>query len=118
MKILNLLGLLLLVGCAQIAVGVDFDKTKVDQIVKGRASKEEVVKIFGEPMEKGTEAGLERWVYVNRITSASPKPEWLGLSYRGDTKEKMLVVIFEQDTVKDFSFSETSRPFVSNLGLR
>ncbi len=108
---------LLLIGCAHITVGTELDRNKTDQIVKGKTSKEEIEKIFGEPTEKITEAGLERWIYVNRITSASPRPDWLGLSYRGDTKEKTLAIIFEQDTVKDFSFSETSKPFVSSLGL-
>ncbi len=108
---------LFLVGCAHITVGTQLDKNKTDQIVKGKTSKEEIGKMFGEPTEKTTEAGLERWIYVNRITSASPRPDWLGVSYQGDTKEKTLAIIFEQDTVKDFSLSETSKPFVSSLGL-
>jgi len=120
MKIFSVFGSFLIIGvigCAHIIVGTDFDKTKINQIAKGKTSKEEVAKIFGEPVEKGTEAGLERWVYINRVTSATPKPEWLGLSYRGDTRERMLVIIFGQDTVKDIMFSETTRPFASSLGL-
>ncbi len=117
MKALTLIGFLFVFGCAQIAVGMDFDRTKLDRIVKGKTSKGEVVKILGEPTDKDTEAGLERWIYVHRVTSASPKPEWLGLSYRGDTKEKRLAIIFERDVVRDFLVSETTRPFVSSVGF-
>lgn len=107
----------LVVGCAHIIVGTQFDKTKLDQIVRGKTTKEEVAKTFGDPAEKGAEAGLERWVYINRVTSAAPSPEWLGLSYRGETKERMLAIIFDHEIVKDIAFSETTRPFVSSLGL-
>jgi len=110
-------GLFFLIGCAQITVGMDFDKTKVEQIVKGKSSKEEVVKILGEPVEKETEARVERWIYVNRVTSAAPKPEWIRLSYQGEVKEKKLVILFDQDTVKDVLFYETIKPFGSSLGL-
>lgn len=105
------------IGCAHIVVGTQFDKGKIDQIVKGKTTKDDVARTFGDPAEQETKAGLERWVYINRVTSAAPSPEWLGLSYRGDTKEKMLVVIFDQDIVKDVTFSQTTKPFVSSLGL-
>ena len=117
MKTFIFFGFFFLIGCAQITVGMNFDKDKVDQIVKGRTSKAEVVKIFGDPVEKEAEAGQERWIYVNRVTSAAPKPEWIRLSYRGEVKEKKLVILFDQDTVKDILFYETIRPFGSSLGL-
>ncbi len=119
-KTLSVFGFFLItgvIGCAHIVVGTQFDEGKIDQIVKGKTTKDDVARTFGDPAEQETKAGLERWVYINRVTSVAPSPEWLGLSYRGDTKEKMLVVIFDQDIVKDVTFSQTTKPFVSSLGL-
>lgn len=116
-KNLYFIWILLLVGCAQITVGKDFDQTKLDQVVKGKTSKEEVLRIFGEPMEKDAEMGIERWVYVSRVTSAAPKPEWLRISYRGNVQERRLLVVFDHGLVKDVVFSEASRPFGSSLGF-
>ncbi len=117
MKAFAILGFFLVIGCAQINVGTDLDKPKLDQIVKGKTTREEITKIFGQPGEKETEAGMERRIYVNRVTSASPGLAWIGLSYRGDVKEKRLVIVFDHDLVKDISFSEGVKPFVSTIGL-
>lgn len=104
-------------ACARITVGKDFDQTELGQIAKGKTSREEVVKILGEPAEKTTEAGLERWIYIHRVTSATPGLQWLRLSYRGDVKERRLVIVFGGDTVQDVLFSEHSKPYVSSLGF-
>ena len=117
MKTFALLGFFLLIGCAQIIVGMDLDKPKADQIVRDKTTKEEITKIFGPPVEKEIEAGMERWIYVNRVTSASPKLAWIGLSYQGDVKEKRLVIVFDHDLVKDTSFSEEVKPFVSTVRI-
>ena len=109
--------LCVLVGCAQITIGTDLDKSTIAHIVSGKTSEGEIRRIFGDPSETDRYNGLERWTYIHRVTSMSPKPRWVGLSYQGDIREKRLVIVFEEDHVKDFSYSETSKPFVSNLGL-
>ncbi len=107
----------LLVGCARVMTGADLDNARLEQIVKGKTSKDEILKILGEPSEKATENGTERWIFVSRVTSASPRPEWLRLSYRGDVKDKRLTIIFDQNLVKDILVSESTRPFNSSVGF-
>lgn len=116
-KSLAVLGFLLCVGCAQIDVGTNLDQPKVDQIVKGQTTKAEVTKILGEPTEKEAGGGVEHWIYINRLTSASPKLAWIGVGYQGDVKEKRLTIVFDHNLVKDVSFSESVQPFVSTISL-
>lgn len=117
MKSLAICGLFLCIGCAQINVGMDLDKPSVDQIVRGQTTREEVTKILGQPTERAAAGGVEHWTYINRLTSASPKLAWVGLGYEGDVKEKTLTIVFDHNLVKDVSFSETVKPFVSMLSL-
>ena len=117
MKTLSFIGAFLLFGCAQVTVGRDFDTSKVGEIVKGKTSREEVLKLFGEPQEKDAQLGVERWIYVKRVTSAAPKSEWLRFAYRGDVQERKLLIIFDQGLVKDMVYSEASKPFGSSLGF-
>lgn len=117
MKTLSFVGAILLFGCAQVTVGRDFDTSKIGEIVKGKTSREEVLKLLGEPEAKDSQLGLERWVYVKRVTSAAPKPEWLRFGYRGEVQERKLLIIFDQGLVKDVAYSEASKPFGSSLGF-
>lgn len=106
-----------MLGCAQVTVGRSLERARLQELVKGKTSKEEVLKILGEPVERDLEGSVERWVYVNRVTSASPKPEWFRLSYAGSVREKKLLIVFDRGIVKDFSYTEGTRPFGSSLGF-
>lgn len=111
------IGVILIAGCAQMTVGRDFEKAKVDQVIVGKTTKQEVLKIMGTPMEKEVEGGLEKWIYVYRVAVGTPRPQWVHLLYRGDMKEKRLAIIFDQDSVMDIVFSETTKPFNWKIGF-
>ena len=78
------------------------DKQLAEMVVKGKTTKEEVKKMFGEPNEKGlNENGKEKWMYVHNETSMNPMnyiPVTKVLIGK-DGKVRKLVIIFDKDVV-------------------
>lgn len=55
----------LLVSCAPKAtIGTPIDKSKIDLIVKEQTTAEEIVEMFGQPMNKVLVGEQEQWMYV------------------------------------------------------
>jgi len=108
---------LLFAACATTDVttfGKDFDKTKTDSIVKGQTTKQEIVQLLGEPHDKTLqESGTELWVYLYQVTEITTKPPltaFHSVKSEGTVKEKKLEISFDQDVVKNFVLSESTRP--------
>ena len=84
-------------GCMP-ASGVRIETASVDQIVKGKTTKQEVVAMWGQPMMKTFAGDGERWTYVHQgmlhALSVFSGPEMQSLS-----------ILFSGNTVKDFVFN-------------
>lgn len=114
----------LLLGCAPVTtltLGRDIDPGKVKAISKGETTKEELLRLFGPPAEKGlTESGLERWRWryerVERVREGmavltGPDEEIKAL-------KRTLEVILEGERVRHFLFYERTLPGSLEKGYR
>jgi outer membrane protein assembly factor BamE (lipoprotein component of BamABCDE complex) len=112
--------ILLIAACAMTSTqtfGVDFDKTKAASIVKGQTTKQDIVQLLGQPFDKELDvSGLEKWVYLHRVTTITSKPPIFGpqAGEEGTVKESKLEIVFEQDTVKNFVTSESTTPWTAS----
>ena len=108
-----LLFLPVLTGCATTSnstYGRDFDETKTNSIVKGVTTKEELIKIFGHPNDKGLdEQNREWWVYIYE-QRLSKYDIWIDKG-EGQVRTKKLVITFENDIVKNFVYSDATNPY-------
>ena len=112
---LILLAAIFLVGCATTSkstYGKDFNESAKDSLVKGASKKADLIKLLGEPQDKGIdEQNREWWVYIYQ-EGAYTYNAFDGM--RGKTESqvrtKKLVVTFEGDIVKNFVFSDSTTP--------
>jgi outer membrane protein assembly factor BamE (lipoprotein component of BamABCDE complex) len=90
--------------------GVDFDAEKRYQIVKKVSTKEDVKKLYGEPLDKGIDENYhEQWIYVYSV-GESEFNIWTSDS-RGENRVKKLIVIFdENDVVMNHVYSDSTVP--------
>ena len=108
---------LLFLACATTTTekyGADFDKTKCDLIVKGKSTKQNILKLLGEPFNKELDiSGAEKWIYLYKVTkiTTQPAPGVGKPIHEGTVKEKKLEIVFDQDTVKNYVTAESTRPW-------
>lgn len=99
-----------LVGCS--SEGKAFDVDNVELVYKGTTTKSEIFEFFGEPLRR--EVGLygEVWTYTH-MDSRATAAGILGLITIGVDQSKTdvnkLRVLLEDDIVKDYHFSSSSR---------
>jgi C-terminal processing protease CtpA/Prc len=86
-----------LVGCATsvITKGVDFNDTRVDDVIKGRTTKSEVFNLFGSPYQKTVTDSTEIWVYSYMKSSAAASSVLNVTTVKGDVLEKNLTLSFD-----------------------
>ncbi|MFA5088689.1 MAG: outer membrane protein assembly factor BamE [Candidatus Omnitrophota bacterium] len=105
--------LLAFVGCAttsHFVEGRNFDENKMKNIVKGSSTKADILKLYGEPIDKGIDEKYnENWVYLYAETD-SQYNAWTTDS-KADRRVKKLIVVFdEKDVVRNFVFSDSTNP--------
>ena len=92
--------LLILAGCAA-TTGRRFDSSLVDNIQKGKTTKQEIRKWFGEPVSASVDSsGSEVWRYSYQEIPASTM--FLGV-FGAEGKQETLIINFSRDVVKEFS---------------
>ncbi len=106
---------LLFAACAITTVrtlGIDFDKKKADLIVKGQTTKQDIVKLLGQPFDKKLDqSGAEKWVYLYSVREMTGTDRGgLRRDWEGTIKEKKIEILFDQDVVKNFVASESTTP--------
>ncbi len=79
-------GFLLISGCG--TTGKEFDETRVENIVNGTTTQDQVEELFGPPFKKGVLNGRPIWVY-----------EYNKYMALGDDTSKDLVIVFEDTGV-------------------
>ncbi len=110
MKTVLMLSLLFLVGCATVNMnrGNEFDETKTNRLIKGQTTKEEVLKLLGEPMSKSFTADNETWKYFyQKIISKAQS--FIVTTAKVDTEIKSLDITFTNGVLSDYVY--TFQPF-------
>lgn len=111
-----LLTLIFLSGCASTAgnqsIKNETQQSIASKIFKGRTTKQDIQKQFGEPTRKTTvDTNEEMWFYsiMNSNMSVMSYIPIAGIFSNGtDIKTKALTVTFKGDKVENWSFSEGS----------
>jgi len=103
----------LVAGCSTTrfyTYGKDFDETKRTQIVKGKSTKDEVVKILGEPNDKELDSNNnETWTYF--LKEEDRKISTWDYSSTGNVRLKKLIISFgKDDVVINYVYSDTTNP--------
>jgi outer membrane protein assembly factor BamE (lipoprotein component of BamABCDE complex) len=106
--LLVVLALLIGPGCAP-KIGRDFNKSSISNIEPGVTTKAEVRENLGQPQTITTKSTEEVWSY-QYMEGANYPEAWaafFGARERGGIG-KMLVVTFDGDRVRDFSYREAN----------
>lgn len=102
-------------GCAttsQSTYGRDFNESAKDKIVKNSTTKDELISLLGQPHDKGIdENNREWWVYIYQEGTYKYNAfDGLRGKVDNETRTKKLLVSFENDTVKNFVYSDNTMP--------
>jgi len=111
-----LLTIILLSGCASTAgnqsIKNETQQSIASKIFKGRTTKQDIQKQFGDPTRKtAVDTNEDMWFYsiMNSNMSAMSYIPIVGLFSNGtDMKSKNLTITFTGDKVENWSFSESS----------
>lgn len=93
-----------LMGCsAPVKQGAEFDDQKVENIIKGETTQQQLIEWFGEPGIKSTVSeNEEKWVYSftrGKVTSGI-------FTTKSDITTKILDLYLKEDIVINFTYSE------------
>lgn len=111
-----LLTLIVLSGCSSTAgnqsIKYETQQSIASKIFKGRTTKDDIQKQFGEPTRKATvDTNEDMWFYsiINSNMSAMSYIPIVGLFSNGtDMKSKNLTITFTGDKVENWTFSESN----------
>lgn len=111
-----LLTIMVLSGCASTAgnqsIKNETQQSIASKIIKGRTTKQDISREFGDPTRKTTvDTNEDMWFYsiMNSNMSAISYIPIVGLFSNGtDMKSKALTVTFQGDKVENWSFSESN----------
>lgn len=112
----SLLTIIVLSGCASTAgnqsIKNETQQSIASKILKGRTTKEDIQKQFGEPTRKTVvDTNEDMWFYsiMNSNMSAMSYIPIVGLFSNGtDMKSKSLTITFTGDKVENWTFSESN----------
>jgi outer membrane protein assembly factor BamE (lipoprotein component of BamABCDE complex) len=77
--------------------GQNFNDKLVEKIVEGKTTKQEILKMFGIPFEQSRDKNnIEKYVYVHQLWDEQ----------QSKTYTKKLVILFENEVVKNYNFIE------------
>lgn len=90
-------------------LGNDFDHTKQEAIVKGKTNKQELIGLLGQPQDKTLDSGAkEKWIYLYSESNVRLNP-WNN-SAAGTVRTKKLEVMFDEDVVANYVYSDSTLP--------
>lgn len=95
-------------GCvAPMAQGRKFDDSYVAQIQKGKTTKAEIRKNFGEPVSVSRTSEVETWTYS--YSNAYGRGYAQGATFgmvKPKADDQMLIVVFKGDTVVEYQYTK------------
>lgn len=112
----SLLTIIVLSGCASTAgnqsIKNETQQSIASKIIKGRATKQDISREFGDPTRKTTvDTNQDLWFYsiMNSNMSAMSYIPIVGIFSNGtDMKSKALTITFQGDKVANWTFSESN----------
>jgi outer membrane protein assembly factor BamE (lipoprotein component of BamABCDE complex) len=113
-----LLVIVSLSGCAtsSYSVGKDFSSENVQEIVKGKTTSEELVKIFGEPYSKTViSATDEKWIYMYSEGTAKAQSYIISMDVKTTGTQKILDVLISKGVVENFAYTEGQNPYTMQV---
>lgn len=104
-----LLAMFVPLGCS--TAGAKFDTSNVSRIVKGRTTKNDVRRYFGNPLRTEESPNGEVWTYVyvetHTTTAGAIGHVAIGVD-QSETVADKLTIVFNGEVVKDYSFDNGS----------
>ena len=104
---------LMFVGCTttgHYVEGRNFDESKKEKIIKGSSTKADILKLYGEPIDKGIDEKYnENWVYLYAETN-SQYNVWTSGSKADKHLKKLIIVFDDKDIVRNFVYSDSTNP--------
>jgi len=98
---------LVLAGCAtsNYSVGRDFPDEKINKIVKGQTTAQDLAQLLGEPFTKTViSANEERWVYTYSSGTAHAQSCFVPLKVETTGKNKTLEILMQDGIAANFSY--------------
>lgn len=108
------------IGCAftnNFSHGRDFDTTKVKEIIKGKATQQEVLNIFGAPFIKTVvSANEEKWMYTYYSGQACAQSYVVTVKSEVTGTMKTLDILFKDSIVSNYSYNEG--PMLGSMNMK
>jgi outer membrane protein assembly factor BamE (lipoprotein component of BamABCDE complex) len=112
MKYLAVLLMIILSGCAAavITIGRDFDSSKIKNVQRGKTTKKDVYKFFGEPYQRSVFETYETWNYVFLVTNSDAismsSSAMSFTSIQSNTNTKRMEIVFDTlGVIKSFNYT-------------
>jgi hypothetical protein len=113
LTILLSVSMLFLSGCAtsSYSIGKDFSSEKVQEIVKGETTSEELTKMFGEPYSKTVISSTdEKWIYMYTKSESKAQSFIVTMNVKTTSAQKTLDVLITNGVVTNFVYTEGENP--------
>lgn len=96
-------------GCATggYSVGKDFNSSAVSQIVKGKTTKDDVVRMFGEPFSKTVASeNEEKWMYIHDAGTVKAQSYVFTTTAQVTSQKKTLDILLRNGIVINYTYLE------------
>lgn len=102
-----------LMGCATstYSVGKPFPSENVSQIVKGKTTSQDLIRLFGEPFTKAVlSATDEKWVYMHSEGTSKAQSYIVTMNVETKGTQKMLDILISNGVVTNFAYNDGPNP--------
>jgi hypothetical protein len=102
-----------LVGCAtsSYSTGKDFDSSLVNQIVKAKTTKADLLQMFGQPFSKTViSENEEKWIYMYSSGTVKAQSYVLTMKVESTGQQKMLDILLRDGIVVNYTYNEGPMP--------
>lgn len=100
-------------GCAtsSYSVGKPFPSENVSQIVKGKTTPQDLVRLLGEPFTKTViSASDEKWVYMHSEGTSKAQSYIVTMNVETTGTQKVLDVLISNGVVTNFAYTDGPNP--------
>lgn len=93
------------------SVGNEFSSEMISKIIKNKSSKEDLIKLFGQPQFKSVlSENDEKWVYSYTLGTASVEAAFLSSKVNSSGVQKMLDILIRNGIVINYAYTENQLP--------
>lgn len=116
LKVMLALLIIALVGCAtsSYSTGKNFDSSLVNKIVKGETTKDDLVRMFGQPFSKTViSENDEKWIYMYSSGTAKAQSYVITMKVESRGIRKILDILLKDGVVINYAYTEGADPAVN-----